>query len=185
MEIWDLVDGSRNQIGKLHTRGEDTLPGEYHIVVEILTINCDGKILVTQRDLGKTYPLLWECTGGSINAGESSLQGAIRELHEETGLSVKAEELHFLGEIKRKNYFLDSYVWKSDQNIEISDLNLQAGEVCDAKLVTFKELEEMNGLGEVVPPVWERWGIYAGKLAGVLMKSDTAQGPVIAESSAE
>lgn len=168
MEIWDLVDGSRSLLGKLHTRGEETLPGEYHIVVEVLTINQDGKILLTQRDEAKTYPLLWESTGGSVNAGETSLQGAIRELHEETGLSVKAEELHFIGEMKRKNYFLDSYVWKSEQHIEVSELNLQVGEVCDAKLVTLNELEEMNKLGEVVPPLWDRWEIYAEQLAGFI-----------------
>jgi 8-oxo-dGTP diphosphatase len=168
MEIWDLVDGSRNPIGKLHTRGEETLPGEYHIVVEVLTINRDGKILVTQRDAAKTYPLLWESTGGSVNAGETSLQGAIRELHEETGLSVRAENLYFIGEMKRGNYFLDSYVWKSEENIDLSDLNLQVGEVCDAKLVTFKEFEEMNTRGEIVPPVWDRWQLYAEKLGDVI-----------------
>lgn len=185
MEVWDLVDGSRNLLGKLHTRGEETLPGEYHIVVEVLTINRDGKILVTQRDAAKTYPLLWESTGGSVNAGETSLQGAIRELHEETGLSVRAENLHFIGEMKRKNYFLDSYFWKSEDNIEMSDLNLQPGEVYDAKLVTFNEFEEMNTRGEVVPPVWDRWQLYAEKLAGILMNTEASLQPENAEAIAE
>lgn len=185
MEVWDLVDSSRNLLGKLHTRGEETLPGEYHIVVEVLTINCDGKILLTQRDEAKSHPLLWESTGGSVNAGETSLQGAIRELNEETGLSVTAEELQFIGEMERKNYFLDSYIWKSAQNIEISDLTLQAGEVCDAKLVTIQELEEMNKMGEVVPPLWDRWQIYAEQLAGVLKTSEAAEGPETADAVAE
>lgn len=185
MEVWDLVDGSRKLLGKLHTRGEETLPGEYHIVVEVLTINRDGKILLTQRDVEKTYPLLWESTGGSVNAGETSLQGAIRELNEETGLSVTAEELQFIGEMERKNYFLDSYIWKSARSIEISDLNLQVGEVCDAKLVTIKELEEMNKRGEVVPPLWERWQRYAEQLAGVLKTSEAAEDPKNKDGKAE
>ena len=38
MEIWDMVDESRNPLGKLHMRGKEILPGEYHVVVEIFTI---------------------------------------------------------------------------------------------------------------------------------------------------
>lgn len=98
MEVWDLVDENKRPINKLHTRGEAQQPGEYHVVVEILTVNADGRILLTQRDAEKTYPLLWETTGGSVTAGESSLQGAVRELAEETGLVAEEKELKFLGE---------------------------------------------------------------------------------------
>ncbi len=171
MEVWDLVDGERQLLGKLHTRGVDLQPGEFHIVVEVLTVNQDGKILLTKRDAAKTYPLLWESTGGSVNAGETSVQGATRELYEETGLSVAPEALYFIGEIKHGHYFLDSYVWKSEQNIELSKLKLQVGEVCDAKLVTMQELETMHRSGEVVPPVWDRWQLYAEPLAQVMNTS--------------
>lgn len=34
----------------------------------------------------KQYPLYWECTGGSVFSGETSLQGAIREVKEELGI---------------------------------------------------------------------------------------------------
>ena len=44
--------------------------GEFHVVVEIFTFNADAQILLTQRDPLKSYPLLWESTGGSVNAGE-------------------------------------------------------------------------------------------------------------------
>ena len=168
MELWDLVDGSRNLLGKLHTRGEETRDGEYHIVVEIFTINVDGRILLTQRDALKTYPLLWESTGGSVTAGETSLQGAIRELEEETGLLVKPQDLQCIGEIKRGNYYLDSYIWKSRENIEISELKLQPGEVCDTKLVTLQELDEMNKQGLIVPLVWERYKLYFAEIADLV-----------------
>lgn len=70
MEIWDLVDESRKPLGKLHTRGNELQRGEFHVVVEIFTFNADAQILLTQRDPLKSYPLLWESTGGSVNAGE-------------------------------------------------------------------------------------------------------------------
>lgn len=160
MEIWDLVDGNRNLLDKTHHRGVDLTPGEYHIVVEIITINADGRILLTQRDPVKTYPLLWEITGGSITAGESSVEGAIRELEEETGLRAAPEQLTKIGEIKYGHYFRDSYIWKSAEMIEPSLMKLQPGEVCDAKFVTFDELQRMDELGLTVPSVIERCQLY-------------------------
>lgn len=165
LETWDLVDSSRKPIGKQHVRGNDTLAGEYHIVVEIITLNADGRILLTQRDAQKTHPLLWEGTGGSVTAGESSIIGAVRELEEETGLRAMPDELHLLGEIQGGNYFMDSYVWKSRQPIDPDALKLQAGEVCAAKLARWRELERMNQQGLIVPSVWKRLGIYYNQIA--------------------
>lgn len=160
MELWDLVDEHRNMLGKTHNRSIELNKGEYHVVVEIFTINADGKILLTQRDPVKSYPLLWEITGGSITAGESSVEGAVRELEEETGLLAAPEQLKKIGEIKYGHYFRDSYIWKSEKLIEPSAMKLQPGEVCDAKLVTFEELREMDESGLTVPSVLERCRLY-------------------------
>lgn len=160
MEVWDLFDEARKPLNKQHIRGEEMMPGEYHIVVEIFSFNKDGKLLVTQRDSAKTHPLLWECTGGSVTAGETSLIGAVRELEEETGLLAGEQELHLIGSLKKEYYFLDSYLWKSPKKLELTDLKLQAGEVCGAKFVTLAEWQEMNLKQQVVPVVWERFMLY-------------------------
>lgn len=164
MEKWDLVNSNRQMLGKLHTRGEELEIEEYHIVVEILTVNADGRILLTQRDPVKTYPLLWETTGGSITAGESSLQGALRELEEETGLKASEKELELLGEIKYGNHFLDSYIWKRGLPIQPEDLSLQEGEVCDAKLVSLDEFEDMNKNGLIVPRIAARFELFRDRI---------------------
>ena len=44
MEVWDLYDGERNPLGKKHVRGNKLQPGEFHIVVEVITLNADGRI---------------------------------------------------------------------------------------------------------------------------------------------
>lgn len=160
MELWDLFDENRIPTGKIHTRGIKVPARSYHIVVEIFTINTDGKILLTQRDPVKTHSLLWEGTGGSITCGETSLEGAIRELEEETGLTARCGELHKIGELKRGDYFLDSYIWKSSKEITLENLKLQAGEVCDAQFVRMEELEKMNEEALIVPTVWERFKLY-------------------------
>lgn len=164
MEIWDLYDENRKPLGKFHTRGVDLAKGEYHTVVEIFTINADGRLLLTQRDPLKPYPLLWEGTGGSVTAGETSLTGARRELEEETGLQAPDEKLLKIGELQSGNYFLDNYIWKSSKMIDLQELKLQPGEVCDAKLVTLQELEDMNRLGLIVPKVWKRFELYRSEI---------------------
>ncbi|MED4554797.1 NUDIX domain-containing protein [Lysinibacillus capsici] len=50
--------------------------------------NNKGEFLLTKRHPNKHYPHLWECPGGSIVTGESSLDGAIREVEEEIGISL-------------------------------------------------------------------------------------------------
>jgi 8-oxo-dGTP diphosphatase len=168
MEMWDLYDEKRNSIGQIHTRGIEVPSGKYHIVVEIFTVNIDGKILLTQRDPAKTYPLLWESTGGSITTGETSLEGAVRELREETGLNVTIDNLYKIGELKRGDYFVDSYIWKSNAEIKLNELKLQVGEVCDAKLVSLQELKKMNQEGLIVPTVWKRYELYRDEIKRVI-----------------
>lgn len=66
--------------------------------------------------------------------------------------------------MKKSHYFLDSYLWKSTKNLMLTDMKLQAGEVCGAKFVTLAEWEEMNSKQLVVPLVWERFKLYRGTI---------------------
>ena len=90
-EIWDLVDKDKNKIGTTYERncGTPIPKGMYHLAVEIWTIKPNGGILLTQRHQNKNYGLMWEATGGAVLSGESSIQGAVRELYEETGITVE------------------------------------------------------------------------------------------------
>lgn len=160
MELWDLVDGNRIPTGQIHERGVAVPTGCYHIVVDIFTINADGKLLLTQRDPVKTYPFLWEMTGGSVTSGETSLVGALRELEEETGLAAAAHELIKLGESKQAHYFRDSYIWKSKKLLSVDDLTLQPMEVCNAKFVSLQEFEEMQAQELLIPGMWQRFKDY-------------------------
>lgn len=94
-EMWDAYDAQENKLGYQVRRSmAKSLPeGVYHVVVMIYTITKHGEVLTTQRARNKTYPLKWEVTGGSIVSGESSREGAVRELYEETGIVRKPEEL--------------------------------------------------------------------------------------------
>ena len=71
-------------------------PGEYNIVCEAWIVS-GNKLLVTQRCKYKNFGGLWECTGGAVKAGESSIDCIKREIKEEIGIDVADEELTFKG----------------------------------------------------------------------------------------
>lgn len=49
----------------------------------------------------------WTFPGGHLDAGESPLQGAVRELYEEAGISVESTKLEALGRWQTKTYLGD------------------------------------------------------------------------------
>ena len=82
MEIWDLYNIDRKVIGE-HVRGNEMPEDAYHLVVHIWIKNSEGKYLMTQRSSKKAKcPLKWECVGGAVLKGESSIHAAIREVKE-------------------------------------------------------------------------------------------------------
>jgi 8-oxo-dGTP pyrophosphatase MutT (NUDIX family) len=128
----------------------------YHIVAEIWTVNTRGEILLTLRAPDKeTYPDKWECTGGSILAGETALAGAVRELREETGIEAREHELMPLGTLRKPGAFYDAFLLRRD--IEIQDLVLQPGETADAKWVTVPELHRMIKNKTIAEPIGKRF----------------------------
>lgn len=152
-ERWDLVDGDRRPLGKTHVRGEQLAADTYHTVIEVITFDVNGDVLLSQRHPDKTYPLLWEGTGGSILTGETSRQGAVRELREEIGLSVEPDQLEWVATLRRETYFLDLYRYQADAPLQLDDLVLQEDEVVAIRLV---EWSEMMALVDLVPSVRER-----------------------------
>ena len=83
-EIWDLYNENRELLGKEHVRGVQLPIDGYHLVVHVWIRNSKGEYLISQRSANRpTYPLMWECVGGSVVKGEDSLLGAIREAKEE------------------------------------------------------------------------------------------------------
>ena len=89
LEIWDLYDKNRKIIGE-QIRGEKLPQNTFHLVVHVWIKNKDGKYLISQRSAKrKTHPLMWECPGGAVLKGESSLEAAVRETKEEVGIDLK------------------------------------------------------------------------------------------------
>ena len=97
LEMWDSYNDKREKTGKVLLRCVPVPKGLYHLTVSAWIVNSQGQYLLSQRHSQKTYPLCWECTGGSVLAGEDSLNGAMREVREELGIMLnpfKAEMIY-------------------------------------------------------------------------------------------
>ena len=86
MELWDLYDSERNPLGRTHVRGEAFAEGEYYVCVEVWIRNAKGEFLIQKRHPDKKAGNQWEFVGGGTLAGETTLQSAVREIGEETGV---------------------------------------------------------------------------------------------------
>jgi 8-oxo-dGTP diphosphatase len=67
-------------------------PTMLFVVAAALT-NQDGEILLQKRPEGRQMAGLWEFPGGKVDAGESPESALLRELQEELGIDVLAENL--------------------------------------------------------------------------------------------
>ncbi len=149
MEIWDLYDRKRNKIGKTHVRGVPIDEGFYHLVVHVWIQNEKGEVLLSKRDPNKSFGGLWECTGGSVLAGESSLEGAIREVEEEIGLQLDDRKGTFVFSKIASTHHSD--YWLFPANPSLSDLQLQQGEVVDVMWANEEQYEKMVEQQLIVP----------------------------------
>ncbi|UOQ87170.1 NUDIX hydrolase [Gracilibacillus salinarum] len=151
MEIWDIYDQNRKRTGRTHKRGLPMADGDYHIVVSVWIINENGDILLTKRHPDKSHPNLWEGTGGSILAGENSLEGALREVKEEIGVPLSKKNGKLVKSTRRDGFHDFKDDWLFAENVDIRDVVLQEEEVVDIKWVTRKELKAMYDSHQLVP----------------------------------
>ncbi len=88
-ELIDIVDANDGVVGQA-TRDEINERRLRHRIVHVLLYQPDGRLVLQQRSARKSYlPLVWTTSaGGYVQAGESYLEGAMRELEEELGLRV-------------------------------------------------------------------------------------------------
>ena len=155
MEYFDVVDINKNKINKILPRGTALQSGEYNVGVEVWIVNSNNELLLTQRSPLKSHPLQWECPGGCLIAGETSEEGAVREITEEIGLGIDIKELRFITTSLYKYQFVDIYTIKLD--ISLAELSLQTEEISDARLVSISEFLKLNSESQIVPSVYERY----------------------------
>ena len=154
MELWDLYDKDRTPLHRTHPRGTPLPEGAYHVAVIVVVVNSKGQVLLTRRAPEKdACPGWWENTGGSVLAGDTSLQAIQRELREETGIRVQPQELTLLGTECLPRVFLDIYAVKKP--VLLSQLVFQPGETDAAQWMDFSQWRDLAGKGAYLTPSWQ------------------------------
>lgn len=157
MEIWDLYNAQREPTGATHIRGEAIPRGFYHLVVHVWLRNSRGEYLISQRSADRaSFPLMWECTGGSVLKGEDSLSGAVREVWEELGILLFRQngKLLFsqLRDMVNGEYFgdiLDVWLFPYDGTVFLEEAGTK--EVSHAVWMTVEEIRSLFESGKLVP----------------------------------
>ena len=124
--------------------------GLWHKAVAVFIINSKKQVLLQKRSKNKKmWPDMWDISaGGHVLAGEFGFQAIIREIKEELGLSVKKEEIIFIGCSTYNNkkgdilnkHFNEYYIVTKD--IDEKNLSLQKEEVSEVKWINKEEIIE-------------------------------------------
>lgn len=142
MECLDIYDENGNLTGRTADRSTFLPQGEYFLCAHVILENTDGLFLIQQRsDTKATRPGQWDITAGAVDAGETSLDGALREAKEEVGLTIPRDAMQFLFRDRRRSCYHD--VWYVRMPFALTDCTMQESEVQALRLVTAEELDAL------------------------------------------
>ncbi len=161
IELIDVLDPlTAEPTGVTKPKPDVHRDGDWHRAAHVWIAGSDGRILIQQRSFEKeNFPGLWDVScAGHISAGETAIEGAIRETEEELGLRVEAAELDRVGVTRETHVLHDGRYTDNEvhevfllrRDVDPQSLRLQPGEVQDARLVTPAELRVLIDRGEMV-----------------------------------
>jgi 8-oxo-dGTP pyrophosphatase MutT (NUDIX family) len=159
-ELWDAYDKEGTPLGFDLVRGEPVPEGVYHLVADILPITNDGRVLITKRSPEKDWGGYWETTGGSVVKGEAPIDGALRELREETGIALSAQDLlPVCTDVRQGIDGLNSIYHRfiAFFNLAEQTICLQEGETSDYELLPYERFKEAILEDRFVAPVRRRF----------------------------
>ncbi len=151
-EIFDIYTRDGKHLGtKEKTVCHSSNPGFYHKPVWIWIINDNNEILVQKRAATKKKsPNKWDMpSAGHVVAGETVLEGAIRETFEELGVETIESDYKFMFEYIKDSSFELAQVYLVKKNI--SNFKLQEDEVSEVKWLSFDEFKKLIYSDEFAP----------------------------------
>ena len=150
-EYIDIWNSDGQPTGQSCLKDEAHQNGWFHPTVHVWFYTTSPALLLQKRSLTKdTFPGFWDVSvAGHVCAGESILDGAIREVKEEIGLDINASDLKPLDIRKNTNRFDNGIIDCEFQHVflvqletNISKLCIQKSEVDKVRLFTFEELKK-------------------------------------------
>jgi isopentenyldiphosphate isomerase len=121
VEIWDKTG---KPTGHTALKSEAHRRGWFHPTVHVWFYTRTGQVLLQQRARDKdTFPGLWDVSvAGHVHAGETPMEGAVRETEEEIGLRILPENLEFLGRFSSEQAHPGGIVDREFQYVYLCEL---------------------------------------------------------------
>lgn len=143
MELVDIYNKDRVQLGYQKEKFAELEYGEFIIIAHIIIFNNNNEMLIQKRTLDKLeWPGYWDisCGGGAI-MGENSKECAEREAYEELGIKISLEKERPYITIHYPRGFDDYYLL--ELNINIEKLEIQKSELTDVRWCSKEEILNM------------------------------------------
>ncbi|MGN0037696.1 MAG: NUDIX domain-containing protein [Coriobacteriales bacterium] len=127
--------------------------GQYMLYALAIVRDLQGRFLITRRALDKRWAAgLWEVPGGGVLAGETPLQGALREVREEVGLALQPEQgrlcySYVNTDLARGDNYINS-IFSFQADFGLEDVTLQASESIDCRLASWEEVTALEEAGQ-------------------------------------
>lgn len=160
-ELIDITTKNGIPTGKTALKSEAHKNGWFHATVHIWLYTNDKKVLLQQRAFTKkVFPGIWDISvAGHIQAGESVLEAAKREVFEEIGLELSSNDFTKIGtrihQVKHENGIEDNefhHVFIAELRVDIKNLIIQKEEVEGIKLFDLSTLRDTKNLENVLLP---------------------------------
>lgn len=152
-ELIDVLTPEGAPAGIIKPKPEVHRDGDWHRCAHVWIVASDGRVLLQRRALVKeNWPGLWDISvAGHVSAGETAVEGAIREVLEEIGLHIEAEELRHIGTLRysvelREDYIENEFheVHVLHRDLDLGSLTLDPLEVAEVTFVHPGELGQYD-----------------------------------------
>lgn len=110
----------------------------------VLIENELGELLIVKSD----YKDHWSLPGGIVDSGESPLEAAVREVEEEVGIKIDAENLQLamVASCHSDEFLTNQFVFFAQlENNVLSEIKLQESEIVSSKFISKSEVDPDNG----------------------------------------
>ncbi|GAB4416934.1 MAG: hypothetical protein OHK0039_26690 [Bacteroidia bacterium] len=168
MELLDILTPDGQLTGQRKAKALVHRDGDWHLAAHVWLRNSQGELLLQLRSPRKENdPDRWDISvAGHVSAGEDARTSACREVAEEIGLAIDAQELMLLFRLAEARTLNDgTYIdneWHEvfllHRDAAATDLRLQAEEVAAVRWVSPDELHALaQAHSPLLVPHWEEY----------------------------
>lgn len=168
LELVDLLDAAGAPAGITKEKRAAHRDGDLHRASHIWIVHGRNVLLQRRALVKESWPGMWDISvAGHVSAGESAIDAAIREAHEELGLVIAAGDLQYLGTLRYHVVLREDYVeneihevYLLRRDVDVNFLTLDPAEVGEVRWVPHADLSRY----ELVPHD-EEYALLAAALA--------------------